>query len=78
MAAAGGVSFLHLLHGLPGEPSWMGELLDGNHLPLRVIVYESNAEKVRFEVTRVEPQVVALACAELVLSLQPTATAETT
>jgi hypothetical protein len=43
---------------IPGEMHWVGELLDGRHLPLRFVSYDKDGttEQGRFEVTKIEPK----------------------
>jgi hypothetical protein len=43
---------------MPGEMHWVGELLDGRHLPLRFIGYDKDGttEEGRVEATKIEPK----------------------
>jgi hypothetical protein len=43
---------------MPGEMHWVGELLDGRHLPLRFIGFDKDGttEEGRVEVTKIEPK----------------------
>jgi hypothetical protein len=46
---------------VPGDMHWVGELLDGRHLPLRFVGYgkDGTTEESRFEVTKIVPKTLA-------------------
>lgn len=56
-----GFSWLQIpLLGAPAEYAWMGELLDGSHIPLRFVGYEKDGkESARVEVTKIEKKTLA-------------------
>ncbi len=58
--AGRGFSWLKIpMLGAPAEYAWMGELLDGSHVPLRAIMFEKDGrEGGRVEVTKIEKKTV--------------------
>jgi hypothetical protein len=56
VANEGATWFSLPLTGLPADQAWMGELLDGQHFPLRAVTYEKDGktEATRVEVTKIE------------------------
>ena len=44
--------------GLPVEHTWLSQLFDGRHFPLRMVMFENNRESGRVEVTKLEPKAV--------------------
>ena len=42
--------------GLPAEHAWLSQLFDGQHFPLRMVMFENNRESGRLEVTKLEPK----------------------
>lgn len=51
-----GVSFFHIpMTGMPAEYSFMSEIVDGKHFPLRMVSFDAtNVEEGRIEVTRID------------------------
>jgi hypothetical protein len=51
-----GVSWFHIpMTGVPAEYSFMSELMDGKHFPLRAIMYDAaNVEEGRVEITKID------------------------
>ncbi len=51
-----GVSWFHIpMTGVPAEYSFMSEMLDGKHFPLRMVMFDAtNVEEGRVEVTRID------------------------
>jgi len=56
-----GVSWFHIpITGVPTEMAWANELIDGNHFPLRAIMFgKTGAEEGRIEVTRMDKKPLA-------------------